>query len=89
VSVAGQLDIFKMNHTRYPDSLEELMHAPRWLQNPEDFPQEGYFRELPMDGWGHPIVYRRLNSQARPYVLLSLGADGREGGEGLDADIGY
>ncbi|HZN61882.1 MAG TPA: type II secretion system protein GspG [Planctomycetota bacterium] len=89
VSVASQLDIFKLDHGRYPDSLEELVHAPSWLTDLESYPQEGYFRELPVDNWGHKLLYRRVNSPARPFVLLNLGADGREGGEGPDADISY
>ena len=39
----------------------------------------------PMDPWGHPYRYRRLAPNEAEVV--SLGADGREGGVGLDADL--
>lgn len=46
------------------------------------------------DGWGRPFQYycpgdaeRHDSDKPRPYDLVSLGRDGREGGEGLDRDI--
>ena len=38
------------------------------------------------DTWGREIQYRALDG-SRTYELRSLGADGREGGSGADADI--
>lgn len=38
-----------------------------------------------VDPWGHPYVYRRLG--AGEFEILSFGADGKEGGEGSDADL--
>jgi general secretion pathway protein G len=89
VSVAGQLDIFKLNHGRYPDSLDELMHAPSWLQDPKTFPPEGYLRELPVDAWSNKLIYRKGTAANKPFELLSYGADGREGGDQYDADLSY
>jgi len=43
-------------------------------------------KELPLDAWGHPYVYR-CPSEHGDYEIISYGADGREGGEGVDADI--
>jgi len=40
----------------------------------------------PTDGWGRPLQYKLLDG-SRSYELKSLGADGREGGTGADADI--
>jgi general secretion pathway protein G len=87
VSVAGQLDIFKQNHTRYPDSLDELMHVPSWLEDPR--PSARGVHRGNFQWTASQAIYRRLNSLRKPFVLLSLGADGREGGEGQDADIAY
>lgn len=43
---------------------------------------------VPMDPWGRPYVYvAPATPDAEPQVL-SLGADGEVGGEGLNADIG-
>jgi hypothetical protein len=38
------------------------------------------------DAWGNPLVYKMPGS-GNDYDLVSLGADGAEGGEDLDADI--
>ena len=38
-------------------------------------------KEIPADPWGNPFVYRSPGRNGG-YELLSLGADGREGGEG-------
>ena len=48
---------------------------------------EGDLRHTPNDPWGRPYQY--LNPGLKGEVdVLSLGADGQAGGEGLDADIG-
>ncbi|MDR1786009.1 MAG: type II secretion system major pseudopilin GspG [Spirochaetaceae bacterium] len=46
-------------------------------------------REISADPWGHPYSYEsRGNTEGQlPFVIASLGADGREGGKGIDADI--
>ena len=44
--------------------------------------------KAPLDPWGRPYVYRTPGTGGRDYDLYSLGADGVEGGEGEDADVG-
>ena len=39
---------------------------------------------LPADPWGRPYVYR---SSAGEVEIVSLGRDGKTGGQGEDADI--
>ena len=41
---------------------------------------------MPTDGWGNEWNYISLENN-RSYHLWSLGADGVEGGDDLDADI--
>ena len=41
---------------------------------------------MPVDPWGNAYVYRAPGRDG-PYDLMSLGADGQPGGEGVDADI--
>ena len=43
--------------------------------------------ELPKDGWGRYFIYKKHPKSGVPFVILSLGADGKEGGKGHDADI--
>lgn len=83
--IGSQLDIFKLDQNRYPDALEELMVQPSYAK---DWPQGGYLREQPVDGWGNKLIYRRGSSTgARPFELMSYGADGQAGGDGYDADL--
>lgn len=42
---------------------------------------------VPTDSWGNAFVYVSPGPNGKPYDLISLGADGAEGGEGNDADI--
>jgi general secretion pathway protein G len=43
---------------------------------------------VPPDPWGNPYQYRPPETSNQPFTLISLGADGKPGGEGLDQDIG-
>jgi general secretion pathway protein G len=46
-------------------------------------------REIAGDPWGNSFVYeqRQYEEGTLPFVIVSFGADGREGGKGIDADI--
>jgi len=43
-------------------------------------------KEVPADPWGHPFVYRSPGRNGG-YEIVSLGADGKEGGESENADV--
>ncbi|MEN9465598.1 MAG: type secretion system protein GspG, partial [Pseudomonadota bacterium] len=66
--------------------LEALIKKPTSSPEPKNYKAEGYLKgtNLPTDSWGNEFVY--FNDKGR-YEILSLGADGQEGGEGEDADI--
>lgn len=42
---------------------------------------------MPLDPWGTPYVYSVPGPGGQPFGIMSYGADGREGGERLNADI--
>ena len=44
---------------------------------------------VPADPWGNPYVYSMPGRDGMPFALYSLGADGKPGGEGNDADVGF
>ena len=52
---------------------------------PSDLRSIGLDPKESKDAWGRDIMYRSVDG--RGYELKSLGADGREGGSGSDADI--
>ncbi len=43
---------------------------------------------IPMDPWNNPYQYSMPGPDNKPYAVYSFGADGKPGGEGLNADIG-
>ncbi len=86
-AIAQALDLFKLDNFKYPSTdqgLEALVRAP---EDARSFPPGGYLKKMPMDPWGNPYQYFAPGSQGNPYDLLSYGADGVEGGEGVAADI--
>lgn len=81
-----RLDNFSFPRTE--DGLQALVAAPGGLQRPERYRPGGYVRRLPQDPWGNPYQYAQPGRRGGAFDIWSFGADGREGGEGNDADIG-
>ncbi len=84
------LEMYRLNNLTYPgpaDGLQALVTPPAGLAQQQNYQPGGYIKKLPKDPWGRPYVY--ANPGRRGVVdLYSLGADGAEGGEGENADIG-
>lgn len=86
------LDIYRLNLNDYPSEdqgLEALVEAPDGLPANAAYPAGGFLnkRKLPLDPWGNPYIYERPGMGGMPFEVISLGADGQEGGEGIAADI--
>lgn len=84
------LSLYKLHMLVYPSSdqgLEALVQAPASLRNRDRYQEGGYIQSLPLDPWGNPYQYLYPGERSR-IDIYSLGADGRLGGEGQDADIG-
>ena len=83
------LEMYRMRVGRYPTTqqgLEALVRRPTTAPIPNNYPAEPYMKEIPLDPWGNPYIYRSPGER-RPYDIISTGRTGEEGGEGLDADI--
>ena len=83
------LDAYRLDMREYPSSeagLQALVAAPRGADATR-YRSGGYIRRLQEDPWGNPYQYA-YPGQHGMIDIWSLGADGREGGEGLDSDIG-
>jgi len=83
------LQQYRLDNLKYPSTeqgLEALETAPAGLARPERYREGGYAR-IPLDPWGNPYQYVYPGEQGQ-FDVFSYGADGRPGGEGLDADIG-
>ena len=72
---------FQADTARLPTSLDELVQEP---SNVKNWKEGGYLKRVPDDPWGNPYIYR---VQGAIFEVISLGADGSEGGDKLNADI--
>lgn len=82
-----QISAFELAYKRLPERLEDLRTRPDYI--PEDRWRAHTFPSItddPLkDAWGRSFGYRPVGEQE--YELWSLGADGREGGDGADQDL--
>ena len=78
---------YRLDNLAYPDEITALIDPPAGLARPERYARGGYVKRLPEDPWGQAYQYAAPGRHG-PFDVYSLGADGREGGEGEDADIG-
>nr|WP_295784904.1 type II secretion system major pseudopilin GspG [Rhodoferax sp.] len=87
----GALETFRLDVGRLPTQAEGLLVLN---QVPAEERAKARWRgpyldqDVPMDPWGNPYLYSLPGAGGQPFALYSLGADGKRGGEGTDADIG-
>jgi len=81
-TICNALETFYSEFSKYPTNEEglELLTQPN-----EKFP-EPLLNGKPIDPWGRPYQYNQPGRNG-PYEVICFGADGREGGSGIDADI--
>ena len=85
--IGQALDLFKLEIGRYPttqEGLQALVSAPPGTNNWAG----PYWKKstVPKDPWGHEYKYAQPGAHGA-YDIVSLGADGVEGGEGVNKDI--
>ncbi|MGH2272348.1 type II secretion system major pseudopilin GspG [Anaerohalosphaeraceae bacterium U12dextr] len=80
---------FKMDTGRYPTEEAGLIELIEKPTDVEGWAPDGYLESttLPKDGWKNDFVYQLNPESGKPFVIISYGADGKEGGEGYDADL--
>ena len=82
------LKMYRLDNQRYPTSeqgLQALVQKPTVGPPPPHW--KPYLDKLPNDPWGRPYQY--LSPGVKGEVdVMSFGADGQQGGEGKNADIG-
>ncbi len=86
-AIESALDLYRLDNNRYPttdEGLEALMQKPADAQA---WKEGGYLKKLPKDPWGKDYQY--LNPGIHSTIdIFSYGADGADGGEAANADIG-
>lgn len=88
----GALETMRLDTNRFPtteEGLALLVTAPtddklkaRWKGPYLDDVQ------VPADPWGNPYQYAVPGANGQPFSLYSFGADGKAGGQDIDADVG-
>jgi general secretion pathway protein G len=86
-TLASAVDLFRLDAGRLPtaeEGLDVLLRAPsdggEWMGP--------YLSKdkLPLDPWGHAYLYE-FDSATSRFKIASLGADGKKGGTGANADV--
>ncbi len=87
-SIVQALKLYRLDNGRYPGTdqgLDALVNKPAAEPVPNNW--KATLDNLPKDPWGNPYQYANPGQHGEIDVW-SLGADGKPGGEGNDADIG-
>jgi general secretion pathway protein G len=89
--LGAALDSYRLDNDVYPSAaqgLQALRREPTSEPRPRRWTGPYLRKDVPPDPWGHPYIYRNPGVQnPSGYELVSLGRDGREGGDGEDADV--
>ena len=85
------LKLFKLDNGFYPNTqqgLDALIEKPTAGRIPQKYRDGGYLeqKKIPLDPWGNPYTYLCPGLHG-DVDIISYGSDGKEGGEGKDADI--
>lgn len=89
-SLEQAIETYKLENLAYPtpeQGLAALTRTPAGLAHPELYRPGGYIKRLPDDPWGKPYLYA-IPGRSGGFDVYSLGADGKPGGEGPNADVG-
>ena len=88
-TIENAMKFYRLDNFNYPTSaqgIEALVSKPN-DPNIKNYNPGGYLERMPKDPWGNSYLY--LNPGNRGEIdVYTLGADGVEGGEGSNADIG-
>lgn len=86
-NISQALDMYKLDNYSYPSTsqgIEALVSKPSGSPEPKNYKSGGYMKKLPVDPWGNEYLYFAKGGK---FEILSLGADGEEGGEEDATDI--
>ena len=82
-NMVGNIEMYRLQVGRYPENLQALVKQPSGVDKWEG----PYAKDADLkDPWGNDYKYT-VPGQGKPFDLVSLGADGKEGGEGENRDV--
>jgi general secretion pathway protein G len=80
------LDAYFLDVGQFPTSQEGLSVLRERPASSNKWKGPYLKKEIPNDPWGNPFIYRSPGRNGG-YEIISYGAEGKEGGEGDNADI--
>jgi general secretion pathway protein G len=83
-AIEEAMNMFKLDNGFYPSAAEGIGALVQAPPRAKRFNPDGYLSKVPTDPWGNEYLYQ---SDGRNIIVVSLGADGVEGGEAYNADI--
>ena len=88
-TIEGALDLYRLQLGTMPTTAQGLaaLRSPPQGVDAARYQPGGYIKKLEDDPWGRPYLYASPGQHGEADVW-SYGRDGKEGGEGVDADIG-
>ena len=84
--IEQSLDLFKLDVGRYPSDAEGLRALVERPATAQGWTAPYLKKGLPNDPWGAAYLYKNPGRNGGPDVF-SLGADGKPGGDGENADV--
>jgi general secretion pathway protein G len=90
-NIETALKLYKLDNGSYPSTeqgLGALVAKPTVGVIPKSYKEGGYLesKKMPKDPWGNDYLYVSPGEHG-DYDLFSYGADGANGGDGMNADI--
>jgi len=83
------LNLYRLDNFRYPTTAEGLDALVRNPGGTVADTWKQYLPRVPNDPWNAPYQYRSPGQRSGgEFDVFTLGRDGQEGGDGIDADIG-
>lgn len=89
-TIESALEMYKLDNFNYPSTeqgLRALVERPSGTPEPRNWKAGGYMKSIPKDPWGNDYIYIGTEDTGGRIQIISLGADGQTGGDGLNADI--
>jgi general secretion pathway protein G len=89
-SLETALDSYAADNGSYPTSeqgLQALVEAPTAAPEAKNWNGPYLKKAIPKDPWGGDYLYTSPGVHNVDYDIVSYGRDGKEGGDGADADI--
>jgi len=77
------IQLYRMETGQFPERIRDMVKEPEEVRGWNG----PYLEKVLKDPWGNKYEYSVPGNDGRPYEIICFGSDGKEDGEGSDADI--